>query len=84
MKLPQFQQKTVITMFRALACAVLIALIAIANGVSPDLAANLSIIVCGTIWLTWPVLRRLPRLAKAILSTSGWDGPRSDDLVWTP
>lgn len=66
MKLPQFQQKTVITMFRALACAVLIALVAIANGVSPDLAAHLSIIVCGTIWLTWPALRRLPRLAKAI------------------
>ena len=32
MKLPQLQKKTVTTMFRALASAILIALVAIANG----------------------------------------------------
>ncbi|WP_061003307.1 hypothetical protein [Mycolicibacterium mucogenicum] len=66
MKLPQLHKKTVTTMFRALASAILIALVAIANGVSPDLAANFSLIVCFTIWFTWPALRRLPRLSKAL------------------
>lgn len=65
MKLPQLQQKTVITMLRTLASAILIAVVAIALGAPPDLAANLSLIVCFTIWFTWPVLRRIPRLAKA-------------------